>query len=428
VLYVEGYPRWEYRYLKNLLIRERSIESSVMLLSADRDFAQEGNQPITRLPRTAEEFARFDVIMLGDAPGTFFSPEQLELMRAHVAERGAGMLWIGGEQSTPRSYAGTVLADLLPIRGSLELPSIDEPVTMRPTDLADRLGVMRIVTTRGIGWPEALSDPSYGWSEIHFAQRIEPARLKPTAEALAQTTFPIAGDYLPLVVHMRYGAGQSIYVATDEVWRWRYGRGEAIPEQFWIQMIRMLGRASLATAGEQAVLEVSPRRLEAGQPVPIDLRLLDARLVDPTRTAVPAVLETADGRIVAELELRRVPGSEDRYAASYLAELSGSLRVRLTDPELADLELITPVEIFAPDDELRRPETDHRLLADLADATSGKVLDAASIDRLPELLPNREVRTLNPLRERIWDTPLAFILLVVALTAEWIGRRVLRLI
>ncbi|MHC4082976.1 MAG: hypothetical protein ACYSU2_16815, partial [Planctomycetota bacterium] len=72
VLFVEGYPRWEYRYLKNLLIRERSIESSVMLISADRDFAQEGNQPITRLPRSPEEFAPFDVVVLGDVAGSFF--------------------------------------------------------------------------------------------------------------------------------------------------------------------------------------------------------------------------------------------------------------------------------------------------------------------------------------------------------------------
>ena len=56
VLFVDGYPRWEYRYLKNLLIREESIESSNFLLTADRDFAQEGNAPISRLPRTGEEW------------------------------------------------------------------------------------------------------------------------------------------------------------------------------------------------------------------------------------------------------------------------------------------------------------------------------------------------------------------------------------
>ena len=95
VLYVDGYPRWEYRYLKNLLQRERTIESSVMLLSADRDFAQEGNTPIARLPRTREEFERYDLIVLGDLPATFFTGEQLTEMRRAVAERGTGLAWIG---------------------------------------------------------------------------------------------------------------------------------------------------------------------------------------------------------------------------------------------------------------------------------------------------------------------------------------------
>jgi len=131
VLYVEGYPRWEYRYLKDLLIREKSIESSVMLISADRDFAQEGNQPITRLPRSPEEFAQFDLIVIGDVPGSFFSPDQLEMMRDHVAQRGAGLLWIGGPRYTPSTYSGTVLADLLPMRGSLALPPIGEAVAAR---------------------------------------------------------------------------------------------------------------------------------------------------------------------------------------------------------------------------------------------------------------------------------------------------------
>ena len=56
VLYIEGSSRWEYRYFKNLLLREKDVDSSVMLLSADRDFAQEGNMAVTRIPTTREEF------------------------------------------------------------------------------------------------------------------------------------------------------------------------------------------------------------------------------------------------------------------------------------------------------------------------------------------------------------------------------------
>jgi len=321
-----------------------------------------------------------------------------------------------------------VLADLLPMRGALKLPTIDRPVNMRPTELAERLGVLRLVTGAGVGWPRELTDPSYGWSQLYGAQRIERGRLKPTAEVLAETVDPIDGEHLPLVVHIRFGAGQSIYAATDEIWRWRYGRGELLPDQFWIQMIRMLGRASLATSGDRAILDVEPRRLEVGQPMRVDLRLLDAQLVDPRRQTVRAVLEDAEGTKVAEIELRRLPDAPDRFAATHMAEVPGQLRVRLDDTLLSGLALATPVEVFTPDDELRRPESDHALLARLSEATGGRILAPDEVGRLPELLPNRSVRTLNPLRERIWDTPLAFVLVLLALTAEWVGRKVLRLV
>ena len=430
VLFVEGYPRWEYRYVKNLLVREQSIDSSVMLISADRDFAQEGNQPISRLPRTPEEFAAFDVIVLGDVPASFFSPEQLEMIRAHVADRGAGLLWIAGERSTPHSYASTALSDLLPMRGPLNLPPVGEAVTMQPTQLAQRLGVLHLAAGQQVGWPEELSDMQTGWSRLHYAQRIDPAQLKPATEVLAETTTEFAGSRLPLVMSMRYGAGQSIYVATDEIWRWRYGRGELYPDQFWVQMIRLLGRESLTAGSDPATLEVNPRRVAINQPIRIELRLLDAQLTQEQQSTARVVLVDENGQRVAELELQRVPGSEDRFAGTYLPDAPGSLRVLTDDATLAQLNLQAPVEIFLPDDELRRPETDHELLHSLAAATGGRVLQPGELHLLldPNVMRRREIRTYNPITEPIWDSPLAFALALLVLTFEWIGRKVLRLV
>ncbi len=434
VLYVDGYPRWEFRYFKNLMIRERSIDSSVMLLSADRDFAQEGNQPITRLPRSPEEFAPFDVIVLGDVPGSFFSPEQLEMIQDHVAQRGAGLLWIGGERYTPRTYAGTVLADLLPLRGTLNLPSIGRPVNMVPTELSTRMGLLRLGVDDDRQWPAVLADPTSGWSRLFWAQRIEPGRLKPTAEVLAETLSEFRSSHLPLVIQMRYGAGRIIYVATDEIWRWRYGRGELLPERFWLQIIRRLGRESLAGSRDTATLEVSPRRLTTTQVMLVDLELLDARAFDDSRDSIPAVVETADGQRVAELALHRVDPRDESgrgravsFAATWRPGVTGQLRVRVDDPSLAGERLEVPVEVFTPDDELRRPETDHDLLKTLAAETGGTTLPPDELGRLASLLPNRSVRTINPLTERIWDTPLFFALVLLVITCEWIGRKLIRL-
>jgi len=301
------------------------------------------------------------------------------------------------------------------------------PVNMVPTPLADRLGVLRLSSDPDISWPRDLSDPAFGWSSLHYTQRIEPGRLKPTAEVLTTTARLFQGTPLPLVMHLRYGAGQSIYIATDEIWRWRYGRGELYPERFWVQLIRMLGRESLTTSDSPVRLEVTPRRVTTEQAMRIDLELLDARLAEESRATVAVQLETEDGRLVAQIELRRIDDERQRYAASYLADVTGSLRVRVNDPTLPGLDDRVPVEVYAPDDELRRPETDHRLLASLAAETGGAVLMPQQITELPSLLPNRAVTSINPLNEGIWDSPLAFALILLALTGEWIGRKLLRL-
>ena len=52
VLYIENQPRWEYRFLKTMLVREPTIASSLWLDSAlGSGFAQEGTEPIRALHR-----------------------------------------------------------------------------------------------------------------------------------------------------------------------------------------------------------------------------------------------------------------------------------------------------------------------------------------------------------------------------------------
>src|SRR5262249_39576257 len=110
----DGYPRWEFRYLKNLLLRERSIRSSALVLSSDRRYLQEGTDPLASIPRTKEEWQPFDVIVLGDVRAELFSTEQLAQIRELVSSKGAGLLWIAGPSATPQTWRGTPLADLLP--------------------------------------------------------------------------------------------------------------------------------------------------------------------------------------------------------------------------------------------------------------------------------------------------------------------------
>ncbi|MBX3354068.1 MAG: hypothetical protein KF724_00040 [Phycisphaeraceae bacterium] len=432
VLYIEGYPRWEYRYLKNLLVRERGIESSVMLLSADRDFAQEGNAPISRLPRNAAEFAPFDLVILGDVPAGALSQTQMEAIREMVSKRGAGLLWIAGSRAMPRSWKGSGLEEVLPLRGSLELERHDEAVTMRPTTRADRLGLLRISRDADETWPPELASAASGWSRLEWAQRIQGSDLKPTAEVIAETASGDGGVAMPLLVSMRYGAGQAMYLATDETWRWRYGRGETLPERFWLQLLRHLARASIDGSSQGAILSVEPRRVEVGDPVRIEVTQLDltrrsgATTIELQTVDPDTLLPTDPSREPVTMELTPIVDAPDRSATTYFPDRPGTYRITVSgDPSVQPREL----EVVRRDLELAQPETDHALLSQIAEATGGEVLTRREIPLLsgPELLPNRAVTVEHPLTQPLWDTPLALILLIVIPAIEWSVRRWSRL-
>lgn len=466
VVYFDGYPRWEYRYLKNLLIRERSIQSSVLLLASNRQYLQEGDVLLETLPRSPEDWAKFDVIVMGDLPAALFSREQLEQLREHVAVRGAGLLWIGGPGSTPGAWRDSPLADLLPFSLGAGAPeasgqsvrAYEEPVVMSRAPAAKRLNLMELGETAEEGWPARLSDPATGWSQLQYAQRIDPAWIKPTAEVLAIFT-PVsaaqrsaepadagggapgasAGSQAastPAVLSMRYGAGRVLYVATDEIWRWRYARGEALPERFWLPLLRLQGRESLARASRPAVLEVSPRRAEVEQPVRVSVRILDQALADaapPSLTARIRRAQTSSGPATqTDLTLAPEPATGGHtgrsYATTWVPAEPGHYRIDVTDAALSGAALGGELEVSLSDDELRHPEADHALLAHLSDQTEGQVLTASRLSELPDLLPKREVHIAGaPDIQSLWDRPLSLVLLLLLLSLEWVGRRMIKL-
>ncbi len=432
LLYVEGYPRWEYRYLKNLLIREESIACSVMLISADRSFAQEGDLPLARLPQTAEELKPYDVIVLGDLPADYFSAAQLGLLRDQVAVHGAGLLWIGGNYATPRTYDGTPLGALLPMQQPASVGHhTGEGALVRPTPLAQRLQVLRLLPPAGQGdprqlWPNDL--PRLLWY-----QDIAP--LKPTAEPLA-LLYTDHGTAGPLAARLRFGAGQSLYLASDDLWRWRLGRGDHYYQQFWTQLIRLLGRNRVSQTEQRARLSVSNRRVQPDQPLKITLQLDDALLQQQQLPRIALQVDAGDDANASaagteQLDLLPRPtadGQRTRYETLWRPTRTGKLRLRVMEPALLDLDLTQTVEVIAPDDELRQPAPDHPRLAWLSAQTGGAVVPLHQLNQLGEILPNRARRTPNDLREPLWNAPLVLLLFLLLITLEWVVRKWQRLV
>ncbi len=423
VLYIEGYPRWEYRYLKNLLVRESSFESSVMLLSADRDFAQEGNAPLERLPQSDEEFSTYDLFILGDVPSGSLSETQVEQIKRAVSERGAGLMWIGGERSTPNSWRATQLEDLLPMHGVLE--RFDEAIFLEPTENAIRSGVMRLGETAKERWPIALS-PTSERGRLEWAQRVEPDSMKPAAEVLARGRASSGGEAFPVVISMRYGAGLVLYVATDETWRWRHGVGETFQERFWIQFIRYLSRGAVQSDGNAFRLVVEPKRPEVAMPAMIRVEIQDAKAGEIAGDeSLEAELEPIDITGARTNQSMQLVREGDAWVGLWSPESAGQWRVRVDSSRTGPLERL--VEVVRTDSELAHPESDHAQLADIAARTGGAVVQPAQLARLADILPKRSLNREQSIVDPLWNSPAALMLVLLLLSIEWIGRKWLRL-
>lgn len=434
VLYVEGVPRWEYRYLKNLFVRENNIDSSILLLSADRSFAQEGDRPITRLPGDAGEFGPYDVIVIGDVPPNQFSPTQLELIRDQVSLKGSGLLWIGGARFTPRTYAGTQLADLLPMRepnAVVDMSARSIGLKVQPSAAAEALSVLHL---RG---PQGRTDPRRPWPadlpRLHWAQAV--GSLKPTTEILATVT---EGDREPepLLLLMRYGAGLVLYAGTDETWRWRRGRGELYFEQFWTQLIYLMGRPRIEQHddGRGLALHVSHHRTVGRAPVIVSLSIEDAILAKHHLPKIEVMVESAEepGRRLDHLELVRAKddprsgvrvGGTVRYESIWRPGTAGRFFLRVTQSQFEDLGVSWgPIEVVDSNEELLHYRPDHGRLEKLAEETGGRLVDLNEMGALAELIRKPD-RMSDDVIESVWDSPLSLLIVLCLLTIEWVFRK-----
>ncbi len=434
VLYIDGQPRWEYRYLKNLLMREETIDATTMLLASDRRFIEEG-QPISGpIPDSLDAWEPFDVVILGDVKPDLFSDSQLSSLKQHIESRGCGLLWIAGEGATPNAWSGSMLAPLLPMQSgkadSVSSGSLNaSDIVMSLTDESKRVGLL--VTEDESQTETPVDDPDAGWTRLRWSHSIPIADLKPGVVPLALAQRIDASDddresMNALVTSMRYGGGQIGYVGTDEIWRWRYGRGEDLPERFWLPLVRTLARGTILRRAASASLSLTPEIPVPGSAVQASLELFDNALIDALPSEIQATIQPLSSRAPeSQIQLQ---GNAQTRSALWTPDEPGSYSITISHPLIGTDPITKIIRVRASWDETINPNTDHNALASISDQTGGTVLELNALSELPDLLPNRtRITTLEPQTTSLWDRPIVLILLVLLLSVEWIGRRTLRL-
>ena len=116
VLYIERKPRWEFRYLQAMLVRDRRLEPKFYLVEGDPELAQEQNSPyLANLPGTRDDWMKYDVVIVGDVDSKTFNSEGMQSISDLVSTFGGGAIFLAGKNFMPDSYRGTPLENLFPV-------------------------------------------------------------------------------------------------------------------------------------------------------------------------------------------------------------------------------------------------------------------------------------------------------------------------
>ncbi len=405
VLYVEGLPRWDFRYLKNAMRRDnglggRASKEVDILLEAEWRRKSPAEQTAA-LPQTLEQLADYHTVILGDVSPKMLDGHFLDLLVKAVREKGLGLIVQAGPLAMPQRYDDRLL-DLLPVRlrRGQELKGLSSfRLELAPEGAIHE--AMRLYDEPGRNQNAWSQMPRYYWAAAT-------ERAAPGATVLATNPIPGAYGKLPLIAHHYAGQGKVLFVGTDSTWLWRQNVGDRFFYKFWGQGIRFVARRD-AAAAKKSWLEVRPVRAQPGEQAQVELMALTAD--GSPRTEPTLQVQVQGGGSAGSVEMTADPALKGRYTGRLTPAAPGEYRVTYNPGGKVD-----PVEarlrVSVAPEELRQPNVNRAALELLAHNSGGKLVELPDLASVADRLQGESKYTELHREASLWDNGLTLAVLI----------------
>lgn len=438
VLYIEGEPRYEVRFIRAAVAADSNLQVVLLQRTADGKFLRlnvdSQDELAAGFPRTRAELYRYRGIILGNVEASFFTRDQLAMLADFVSVRGGGLLQLGGRRAfSEGGYAGTVLADVMPVE--VEGPAVPDSLTFF-ADLKPSLtpaGLGHAVTQIGGGSAGAAAK----WATMPSVTSVNRIRrIKPGAVVLISGSVPSGGragapgDNLsryeqPILVYQRYGRGLAVAMPIQDDWQWKMGADVAVDDESFDTFWRQLLRWTTGDVPSRVMATATPDQVNLRTPVQLRAVVADSSYERLNDAKVVAQVTTPGGSR-QDVTLDWAVDRDGEYRGTFAPAEEGVYRVRVnaltSSGAVADTTFLraAPLDAEYTMAEMRRP-----FLQRIADETGGKFYTPATVGTLPDdiAMTRRGVTVVNQMD--LWDMPVVFLALVALLSAEW-GYRKMR--
>jgi len=419
ILYVEGEPRWEYKFIRRAEQDDRILTVVSMLRTSENKIYRQGIDDPKELadgfPSTVEELFGYQAIMIGSVEASYFTAAQKELIQQFVDRRGGGLLFLGGRASlADGGWASSSLADLLPVvlpnkKGTFHR----DPATVSLTPVGADSIITRLV-----------EDPAGNverWKKLPYLMDYQEAGTpKPGAVVLAEMS--AAGRKMPLLITENYGRGRTAVLASGGTWRWQMSQplGDTTHDAFWQQLLRWL----VTDTPDRIVASVPSQMLFDDGRVQFSADVRDKNFLPAVDAHVEAHILGPGGE-AAQVEMTPDPNTPGTFRADWTADQPGSYLTEVIATHGKD-ELGRDVLTFARMDgvaENFHTEQNRELLEKLSQQTGGRYWKPEELSRLPSEISYSEAGITVRDTKELWNMPIVFLLLLLLPSTEWLLRR-----
>ncbi|MCA9214291.1 MAG: VWA domain-containing protein [Planctomycetales bacterium] len=433
VLFIAGSTFPEVQFIRNTLRRDKGVDISTWNQSAEEGYEHEGNNPIQRLPNTEKELNEYDCVILYDPDPEKWPSNFPELLDKFVSFSGGGLIYIAGEMQSEKSFQDQSSPQmswisLLPVvrdpglfRSEVKMKlSARNAWRLQITPAGRRDHVMTFAEDPTENQRILDSLPGMFW---HFPI----TRAKAGATVLARHGDPrMRNEFGPevLLATHRVGPGRVYFVGFDSTYRWRY-LDEQTFDGFWARMVDRAGRTKQLGGGYPFRLRTDKLSYEPGDHVRLTAALIEQMEASRDIQSVQAEIEHADD---PPLQLSLQPGArEGEFEVTFPVETPGPYMIRAwsgnrgTDSKVKTVTQQITVEL--PSAEYEKPTLDRGRLQAIASTTGGNVYELHELDRLAAGFDIGKIEKLQEDRNEIWNAPVFFGFILVAITAEWLIRK-----
>jgi uncharacterized membrane protein len=414
ILYLEGEPRWELKFMRRALDGDAGVRLVSLLRTSPNGLYRQGVDEPDELkagfPTDRASLFRYDAVIIGSVPAAWLRPPQLQLLREFVSDRGGSLLMLGGPNGLgDGGWGNSVVGKLLPA----QLPDRRDGFVRQQGQVVLTPPGRRSAMLKFSEDPAANDREWAGLPRVADYQALGP--LRPAAVSLLNLR--VGEREQPLLVTQPYGRGRTLILATGGTWRWQMllPVADQHHEQFWRQLTRGL------------VADVpGPFSLQArsqGNKAVIRADLHDASFA-PLRDA--AIMATAtSGSDTVSVPLAPVAGQPGLYQGEAPLTRSGTYFVdasaRRGGKPLAEARTVMQHDQGGAEQYSVRRNT--ALLAQLARATGGSYWRSGDLAGLPEAIRASAAGVTRQELRPLWDAPIFFALLLALKAAEWLLRR-----